>query len=114
MTTPGRIGTLAVLALLGLSGMALGGEAAWKAAHDEGWKAYQEGRLDDAEKSLASAAKELRAFDPADPRIATTFDHLAWAYLSRGKVDEAEPMAKWALSSREKRLGRSIPTSPRA
>ena len=47
-------------------------EAAWQKSHDTGWKAYQDGRIEEAEKQLRIAAKEVKAFAPADPRVATT------------------------------------------
>lgn len=92
-------------ALLLTSGTAHADEAAWKSAHDAGWVAFEAGKVEEAEAALVSAAKELRGFAPGDPRIDLTLDHLAWAYLTLGKFDQAEPLAKFALAAREKRHG---------
>ena len=37
--------------------------------------------------------------------MATTLDHLAWVFCARTKFADAEPLARWALQSREKLLG---------
>src|SRR5262249_39076174 len=80
-------------------------DATWSTPHDAGWKAFQEGRLADAEKLLKSAAEGARRFGANDPRMATTLDHLAWVYCAQKKFSDAEPLARWALQSREKLLG---------
>jgi len=71
-------------ALLGACGIpaAMAGEAEWKAEHDAGWNAYNEGCLDEAETRLRAAEKEARALGENDPRLATTLDHLAWVLSS--------------------------------
>ncbi len=90
-----------LLVLLALSSpSAFADEATWQKAHDAGWKAYQEGRPDEAERLLRAAAKEVKGFKPNDPRVATTLDHLAWAFCAQGKFADAEPLAKWALAAR--------------
>ena len=74
----------------------------WQAADEAGWKAYQQGRLDEADKQLRAAEQAARAFGPEDPRLATTLDHLSWVLCAEGKAAEAEPLAKSALAVREK------------
>src|SRR3954464_6840117 len=83
--------------------------ADWQTNHDTGWKAYQEGRFAEAEKLLRAAEKEARSYDARDPRLATTLDHLAWGFCAEGKADEAEPLATWPLTWREKVLGPEHP-----
>ncbi|MDX2038429.1 MAG: tetratricopeptide repeat protein [Isosphaeraceae bacterium] len=77
----------------------------WKAEHDAGWKAYREGRLEEAEKELRAAEKDAKAFGAEDPRFALTLDHLAWVLLAEGKSAEALTLAKAALVVREKKPG---------
>jgi len=85
------------------------GGADWKAEHDAGWKAYKEGRLDEAERRLKVAEKEARAAGDDDPKLAATLDHLAWVLCSEGRVPEAEVFAKSALAIREKAHGGTGP-----
>ena len=77
-------------------------EARWRSEHDAGWRAYQEGRLEEAARALKAAAREARSFKADDPCMSTTLDHLAWVYLAQGKPADGEPLARWALSWREK------------
>src|SRR5512135_701257 len=72
-------------------------DEAWREDHDAGWKAFRAARLDEAERRLRSAEREARAFGVNDPRLATTLDHLAWVQIAKGKIDEAESLAKRAL-----------------
>ena len=91
-------------ALIGISTFstvpALGAD--WKAEHDAGWKAFKEGRLEEAELHLKLAEKEAKALGENDPALATTSDHLAWVLISEGKYSEAESLAKAALAIVEK------------
>jgi tetratricopeptide (TPR) repeat protein len=73
----------------------------WRKHHDAGWKAYQEGRIAEAETSLRAAEAIARTFPPRDPSLATTFDHLAWVFFAQDKTDEAESLARWALRWRD-------------
>ena len=75
-------------------GAALAQDSKWQATHDAGWKAYKEGRLDEAEKQLRAAEKEAETFGANDPRLATTLDHLSWVLCGEGKGGDAEPLAK--------------------
>lgn len=76
----------------------------WQDDHDRGWRAFEEGRLAEAVPLLTSAAGQARALG-ADARTAMAYDHLAWALAAQGRFSEAEPLAKWALQCRMKRLG---------
>src|SRR5512135_2851202 len=78
-------------------------DAAWREDHDAGWKAFRAARLDEAERRLRSAERKARAFGVNDPRLATTLDHLAWVLVAKGKIDEAESLAKRALEMWEAR-----------
>ena len=99
----------AVVGLACVPGIASAQESRWQADHDAGWTAYKEGRFAEAEKRLLAAEKEARGFGANDPRLATTLDHLAWVYCAEGKPAEGEPLAKSALSIREKALGAEHP-----
>jgi hypothetical protein len=88
---------------------ALADESSWQKAHDAGWKAYQESRFDKPGKSLRTAENEARTFGDKDPRLATTLDHLAWVLCAEGRYKDAEPLARWALTWREKLLGAEHP-----
>src|SRR6516162_4980573 len=101
--------TMAVAGLAGTAQSALAQGPKWQADHDAGWKAFQEGRLADAEKLLRSAEKEARGFGQNDPRLATTLDHLAWVLCSEQKAAAGESLAKQALAIREKTLGAEHP-----
>ncbi len=106
----------AVVAVIGLSAAATAFAQAprWQADHDAGWKAYQEGRFEEAEKSLRAAEAEARTFGPNDPRLATTLDHLAWVLCAEGKPAEAEPLARRCSKCGRRPWGQSTPTLPRA
>ena len=84
-------------------------DAVWQANHDAGWAAYKEGRFAEAETKLRVAEKQARGFGENDPRLATILDHLAWILCAEGKPAEGEPLAKSALSIREKALGAEHP-----
>jgi len=84
-------------------------EASWQKAHDAGSKAFEEGRFDEAGKSLRAAENEARTFGDKNPRLATTLDHLAWVLRAEGRSKDAEPLARWALTWREKMLGAEHP-----
>src|SRR4051812_49120129 len=92
----------AVLGVLVLPGISFGQASRWQADHDAGWNAYKQGQFADAETRLRAAEKEARTFGQDDPRLATTFDHLAWVLCAEGKASEAEHLAKRGLSIREK------------
>jgi tetratricopeptide (TPR) repeat protein len=108
MHTPTRLRRWLIFALMGWLGgtpWALAQDAGWQGRHDAGWQAYRAGRYADAERQLRAAAKEARSFGTGDPRLALALDHLAWVFSARGRYADAEPLAKWALAAREKRLG---------
>jgi tetratricopeptide (TPR) repeat protein len=100
-----RASVVASLASVMILAPARAQESSWRANHDAGWKAYQEGRLSEADTLLRAAAKEARAFGTRDLRVALTLDHLAWVFCAEGKFTDAEPLARWALKSREELLG---------
>ena len=98
--TPGRW-IIAVLALGLVPGYASARADQWQADHDAGWKAFQEGRLGEAERLLRSAETQAKARGDQSPELATTLDHLAWVLCAEGKAADAEPLAKRALAIRE-------------
>jgi tetratricopeptide (TPR) repeat protein len=73
----------------------------WRAYHENGWKALRSGQLDEADTLFRAGLREAQKFPMADPRMATTYNDLAWVFVARGKVDEAAPLAEWALQTRE-------------
>jgi tetratricopeptide (TPR) repeat protein len=110
--TGGWTAAVMAMAIVGFAGApryALAQGSKWQADHDAGWKAYQEGRLDEAETRLRAAEKEAEGFGANDPRLATTLDHLSWVLCTEGKSAEAEPLAKRALAIREQALGAEHP-----
>ncbi len=77
----------------------------WQSHMDAGVKAYLENNYTEAEKQFAAAVKKAEQFGPEDPRLATTLNSLAETYRAQGRLEEAEPLHKRALSIREKALG---------
>jgi hypothetical protein len=70
MSVPKTAWLLPSIAYLALGiAPALADEASWRQAHDAGWKAYQEGRFDEADKLMRAAEKEARTFGDKDPRL---------------------------------------------
>jgi tetratricopeptide (TPR) repeat protein len=55
-----------------------------------GVKLYQEGRYDLAEPKFRSAVEQARSLDPADPRMARSWNNLAATLYARGRYEEAE------------------------
>jgi tetratricopeptide (TPR) repeat protein len=74
----------------------------WIGHTDEASRYIQKGNYARAEERLTLAIKELRPYYPKTRRImARTYCELARVYYYQKRFDEAEKLAKWALSVRE-------------
>jgi tetratricopeptide (TPR) repeat protein len=67
------------------------------AQHDAAWKAYKEGRLDEAEAGLRALVN-----DGGGENRALYLDHLAWVLAAEGKFAEAKGRARASLQLRRK------------
>src|SRR5689334_16009588 len=78
MAGPRRAGLL--LAILGLSTcLAHGADSphTWEAHNEAGWKAYEDGKLAEADKHLRAAMELAQPFAATDMRKATSYGRLA-------------------------------------
>ena len=94
--------------LLGTACFAPG--ATWEAHSDAGLEAYQQGDYAEAEKQWMAAVRKAEAFEPQDPRLATSLNNLAELYHTQGQYAQAEPLYKRALAIYEKALGPDHPS----
>ena len=74
----------------------------WQKLDVDAASAADAGRYADAERLFLAALKETEAFGPEDSRMGNTLHNLAWVYLEQGKVIEAEPVARRAITILEK------------
>ncbi len=107
-----RVWVLAVLAI-GYGGRA-GAEAPfevvsqWGFDNRTGWIALQRGNLDRAEQSFRLAIERLRPYGLTERvMLARSYADLALVLNKRGRHDEADPLAAWALSVREEVPGKN-------
>ena len=74
----------------------------WIAHQQEASKCFQNGDLAGAEERLKLAIKDIRPYLPETRRImARNYCELAHVLYCQQRFDEAEPLARWALSVRE-------------
>jgi tetratricopeptide (TPR) repeat protein len=74
----------------------------WMAHQQEAAKCFQRGDYSQAAERLNLAIKDLRPYLPDTRRImAKTYCDLAQVLYHQQRYDEAEPLARWALSVRE-------------
>ena len=99
-------------ALLLAPALALGGEAEWKARHDEGDAARLEMKTAKSEAIFAALAKDIEASlkaaiakDPQSEGVATDAYWLAYVYLRLNRYREAAPLLLRSLDLRSKRFG---------
>jgi tetratricopeptide (TPR) repeat protein len=83
--------------------------AEWEKANAAGIRAFQEGRIAEAEKHMTAALKIAEGFGPTDPRLATSLNSLGVLYGAGGKFEQCEPLFRRALEITEKISG---PDSP--
>src|SRR5712691_2805967 len=81
----------------------------WEGYMAAGVRAYQQGRLAEAERSFQAGLKEAEGFGPQDPRLATSLNNLGELYRAKGQYAKAEPLLRRALAIREKALGPEHP-----
>ncbi len=78
----------------------------WGRFHDAGWRAMNKGWYDTAEREFGSAIRIAKRPEMGDSRVlARSYSSLAWALQKQGRNAEAEPLARWALETREARFG---------
>jgi hypothetical protein len=98
----------AVVGLASAPGASAAQESRWRTDHDAGWKAYQEGRFDEAETRLRAAGTVARGFGENDPKLATTTwarSTTSWARMRRSSGTPGRP----ATPPRRWRAGRAVP-----
>lgn len=84
----------------------LGETIYWSRFHDSGWKAMGKGWYDTAEREFTTAIRIAKRPEMGDSRVlARSYSSLAWALQKQGRNAEAEPLARWALETREARFG---------
>ena len=104
------VGVLAgLLCLLLWPAHAVAQQADWERYMRAGAAAYQQGNYAEAVKQTKAALSAAEAFEPDDPRLATTLNALAVLYRAQGRYAKAEPLHKRALAIVEKALGPAHP-----
>ncbi len=85
----------------------------WNAFNQKGWQAINHGWHDTAERQFQAAIKVARRPTMNRPHLLVrSYADLAWALQLQGRNAEAEPLARWALESREKlHAANSIPVA---
>ena len=74
----------------------------WMSLHEAGWRAMNKGWYDIAEREFAAAIRVAKRPGASDPRLlARSYSSFAWALQKQGRNADAEPLAKWALETRE-------------
>jgi tetratricopeptide (TPR) repeat protein len=75
----------------------------WQFDNDAGWLAFRSGNLTRAEERFKAAIEDIHPYEKADPRLlARSYCDLAQVLIDQSRYDQAEPLAKWALTVREK------------
>jgi tetratricopeptide (TPR) repeat protein len=88
---------------------AAGDEQRWKAEHDAGLNATQQGLYSQAVRSFQAAIAEAEKFGATDLRLAQSVSGMAQAYLQEGSLAAAERRFQQALAIYEKAAGPSHP-----
>jgi len=79
----------------------LGNEQRWKAEHEAGLKAIEQGLYSQAVRSFQAAIGEAEKFGSTDARLAQSISGMAQAYLLQGNFAVAERQFQRALSIEE-------------
>ena len=74
----------------------------WEESSAAGAEAFQKGLYDKAERHFASALAEAKKLGKDDPRLAQAMNDLAMLYHALGRLTEAEPLYRRAISIDEK------------
>jgi VWFA-related protein len=87
-----------LLTLILLEVLALAQTSAWEAKNRDGEKAFQEGRLADANALFTTALKEAQQFGPKDLRLAPILNNLALVAFVRNNFVGAQENFEQAIS----------------
>src|SRR5262245_38363475 len=96
---------LGVLMLASCVASAAGPEAAWERTAAKAAKAFQQGRIADAEDLLSLAIVEAQKLGMNDLGYAEALDALSDMYIHLGKYSEAEALMRRAIEVRAQALG---------
>jgi tetratricopeptide (TPR) repeat protein len=78
----------------------------WQFYNNTGWVYLNRGKLQDAEARFRTAIERIRPYSKEDQRLlARSYSDYARVLFHQGRHDQAEPLAKWALSVREAHPG---------
>lgn len=108
------IGTGSMLVLLCVSGAllaatALGADDLWQELNAKGKRAYEHGRLGEAEEWFLKALEEAQSLETEKARLVTSLNNLAALYASEGRYDEAELHYQRSLALLEELQGPKHP-----
>jgi tetratricopeptide (TPR) repeat protein len=81
----------------------------WAASNDAGAKAYQQGRLAEAESLFKDAVTKAETLVPEDMRLASCLNNLAATYVDEGKRELAEPLYKRSMRIEDRAVGSDDP-----
>lgn len=101
MTTKSHLWLALAFFFISLPVAVQGQGASWSTHTDAGTEALKQRRYEEAERQFEEALKQAENFDPRDPRLLTSIDYLATAYLLQKKYAEAEALYRRALSLQE-------------
>src|SRR5579864_6476434 len=87
-----------LLTLIALQGLSLAQTSVWEAKNRDGEKAFQEGRLADADALFTAALKDAQRFGPKDLRLAPILNNLALVAFVRSNFVGAQEDFEQAIS----------------
>lgn len=108
---PWRWATAALWLLLGVAGVYAqdADDARWETATATGVKAYEQGHYPAAARQFQAALSIAEAWQPDDPRLATSLMNMAIIYHAQGRYDEAAPLYQRTLTLQEQMFGAHHP-----
>jgi tetratricopeptide (TPR) repeat protein len=79
----------------------------WLGYNNMGWQAYNHGNDTRAAQAFKLAVDKLRPYASVEPELlARSYADYARVLLRQKRIDEAEPLVRWALSVRESHPGK--------
>jgi tetratricopeptide (TPR) repeat protein len=78
----------------------------WNADEESAERAFLEAHYTEAERLWAVALADAAKIGPEDLKVAQTLNQMTHLFIHEGRLKEAEPLLKRALSIREKSLGK--------